>query len=331
MKNVCIVGYGAIGPVHARALARIKNARLYAVCDNNPDRIRLCQESYDVKGYTDFDEMLRDEEIHSIHICTPHYLHYEMARKGILAGKDVISEKPVTMTKEEFESLLAMPGSEKIALVFQNRLNPCSLKLKELITANEQDHHLGNLICIKGIVTWYRSKAYYEKDSWRGKWATEGGGVLINQTVHTLDLMNYLAGHIRSVQCSMNNFSLHNVIEVEDTCTAHFQFKGGATGLFFATNAYANSTPPEIEIVFEKGIALYQKGKLYLNDQLICEDITATGEKAYWGLGHQGLISDFYDEGKYFGLESARNTMYTMFAMYESAAKASCPVEVKES
>lgn len=323
MKNVCIVGYGAIGPVHAAALEKTENARLYGVCDNNSDKIKLCQEKYDVKGYTDFDAMLKDENIHSIHICTPHYLHYEMIMKGIRAGKDVVAEKPVTMTREQFETLLATPGSEKVGLVFQNRLNPCTRKLKGLIDANARDNKLGKIICAKGIVTWKRTREYYQSDAWRGKWATEGGGVLINQTVHTLDLMNYLVGDIQSVQASMTNYSLQDVIEVEDTCSAYFKYANGATGIFFATNAYDSNTPPEIEIVFEKGKALYENGKLYLDGELICEDVMSTGEKAYWGLGHAGLIHDFYDEGSHFTVESAKNTMYTMFAMYESAGKGS--------
>ena len=137
MKNACIVGYGKIGPNHANAFEFIENAKFYAVCDVNEERIKKCQETYDVIGYTDFDEMLKDENIHSVHICTPHYLHFEMIVKALKAGKSVVSEKPVTMTKEEFELLKNTPGAENVCLIFQNRLNGCVVKLKELNYASK--------------------------------------------------------------------------------------------------------------------------------------------------------------------------------------------------
>ena len=126
MKNICIVGYGNIGPVHADALKNVQNAKLYAVCDINPERIERCQKEYDVIGYTDFNEMLKDDNIDGVHICTPHYLHYEMILAALKAGKSVVSEKPVVMTREQFDDLLQTEGSDKICLVFQNRLNPCA-------------------------------------------------------------------------------------------------------------------------------------------------------------------------------------------------------------
>ena len=95
MKNLCIVGYGAIGPIHAKAIEETAGVKFYAVCDNNPDRIEKCKKDYDVKAYLDFDEMLLDENIDSVHICTPHYLHFEMIKKSLAYGKTVVCEKPV--------------------------------------------------------------------------------------------------------------------------------------------------------------------------------------------------------------------------------------------
>lgn len=307
MKNVCIVGYGAIGPVHAKSLENVKNANLYAVCDIIPGRANAAGKV----SYTDFDEMLKDKNIDSVHICTPHYLHFEMIKKALAAGKQVVCEKPVTMTKEEFHQLLELENSDKVCVVLQNRLNPCIEKLRELMPG------LGNPLAIKGIVTWHRSMDYYNSESWRGKWATEGGGLLINQAVHTLDLMDYLGGGVEAVKAQMANFSLGG-IEVEDTFTAHLDF-GGFTGVFFATNAYATNSSVQLEMVFEKGSVRYMDSRLYLDGETICEDAKAQYGKSYWGSGHQQLFENFYDKGEYFSPHDITNTMLTMFSMYESA------------
>ena len=315
MKNVCIVGYGKIGPNHARAFEGIENAKLYAVCDINPERIKKCQETFDVIGYTDFDEMLKDENIYSVHICTPHYLHFNMIVKALKAGKTVVSEKPVTMTKEQFEELKNTEGSDKICLVFQNRLNDCSKKFKEIIDSGV----MGNPIAAKAVVTWNRSAEYYLEDEWRGKWATEGGGVLINQTVHSLDLLSYFAGDICSVKANMMNYSLENVIEVEDTMVAYLGFANGIKGMFFATNSFPVNSPVDIELVFENGTAKCVNDKLFINDEIVAENEKPKIGKAYWGSSHKRLLKEFYDEGKYFTINDAENTMYALYAMYESA------------
>ena len=327
MKNVCIVGYGAIGPLHAEALDETQNAQLYAVCDINPERIRLCQEKYEVKGYQYFAEMLTDQNIDSVHICTPHYLHFEMIMAALKAGKSVVVEKPVTMTKEQFDILLHTKGSDKICLVFQNRLNPCARMLKSI--AKEQT--LGQAICAKGIITWLRTREYYLSDSWRGKWATEGGGLMINQAVHTLDMLIYVMGDIQSLRATMANYSLTDTIEVEDTASAYFQFANGATGIFFATNAYKENDMPDIEVVFERGKARYVDNTLYIDNKPVCTDVAATGEKAYWGKGHVTLFQEYYDQGRYFTISDAKNTMYALFGMYESAREGSKEVFISEN
>ena len=282
MKNVCIVGYGKIGPNHANAFETIENAKLYAVCDINEEKIKKCRESFDVIGYTDFDKMLKDENIDSVHICTPHYLHYEMIVKALKAGKSVVCEKPVTMTKEQFEELKHIDGAENVCLVFQNRLNNCVVKLKEIIDSGE----MGNIIAAKSILTWNRPAEYYLEDEWRGKWATEGGGVLINQAVHSLDLLGYLVSKFSSVKANMMNYSLEDVIEVEDTFVAHLGFKNGIKGFFLATNSYPVNSSMDIEIVFENGNARYVNDRLYINNEVVASDKIATAGKRYWGASH---------------------------------------------
>ncbi|MBR5219322.1 MAG: Gfo/Idh/MocA family oxidoreductase, partial [Clostridia bacterium] len=221
-KNVCIVGYGSIGPTHAAAIEKTENAKFYAVCDNNPKRIDFCKKQYNVKSFSDFDEMILDTNIDSVHICTPHYLHFEMIKKALKAGKTVVCEKPVTMTRAEFNELLTLEGADRVCVSLQNRFNPCFQKLREIIEKGE----LGNIKAVKGIVTWYRTPDYYLADKWRGKWATEGGGVIINQAIHLLDYLCLIGGKPEAVAANIMNFDLPE-IEVEDSCAAHISFKNG--------------------------------------------------------------------------------------------------------
>lgn len=314
MKNVCVVGYGAIGPIHTEAIEKTDKAHLFAVCDNKSDKLMLCREKYDVKTYEDFDTMLQDKDIDSVHICTPHYLHFEMIKKALAAGKKVVCEKPATMTKPEFDELLELKDADKVCVVLQNRLNPCFLYLKELVKSGE----LGTVKSVKGIMTWCRTAEYYTHDDWRGKWATEGGGVLINQAIHTLDYLCDICGEVDSLKANMMNYSLPE-IEVEDTCTAHIKFKNGATGLLFASNTNGGNSPIDFEVIFEKGIARYTDAKLYVNGELKTEDSKLVLGKAYWGNGHEALMKKHYDFGEYFNPYNVKNTMNTLFAIYDSA------------
>ncbi len=326
MKRVCIVGYGAIGPVHARALEKVKNAELYGVCDILEERRKACRDKYSVKEYDDFECMLMDSNIDTVHICTPHYLHFEMVKQALAAGKDVVVEKPVTMTKEEFQQLLLLEGNERICVVLQNRLNPSIQKLKEVVDSGV----FGEVKAAKAFLTWKRDKSYYESGAWRGKWATEGGGVVINQAVHTLDYFNYLIGDVTSVKAQMCNFSLENVIEVEDTCMAMLELEQGIRGIFFATNAYSEISTPFFEVLFEGGRARYIDKQLWINGEKIVEDAKPTIGKDCWGGGHEELMRRYYDEHEYFSVEDVANTMNTVFALYDSAQGGAC-VEIEHN
>ncbi len=314
MKQVCIVGYGAIGPVHASALKHVENARLYAICDIDPERRKFCTEKYSVVEYADFDEMLRDEIIDTVHICTPHYLHFPMIKKALAAGKDVVVEKPVTMTAKEFTELQALDGIERVCVVLQNRLNPGILKLKELIEC----HELGAVKAAKAILTWHRDQAYYESADWRGKWTTEGGGLMINQAIHTLDFFSYLLGNVKKVKAQMCNYTLDGIIEVEDTCSAVLEMESGVRGVFFATNGYPENSNPLFEVSFENGMARYIDKQLWVNSELIVKDSEDFAGKAYWGNGHAVLLKRYYDNHEYFTVTDTANTMETLFAMYEN-------------
>lgn len=315
MINVCIVGFGAIGPVHAKALQNLENVNIYAICDISKDIADKAAAEYGCKAIYSYDECLEDENIDSVHICTPHYLHFEMITKALDAGKRVVSEKPVVMKKEELDTLFKNYDTSKIFPIIQNRTNPSIVKLKELINSN----NYGALKAVKGIVTWCRDEKYYNSAPWRGTVKYEGGGVLINQTVHTLDLMVYLAGGVKSVSASMCNHSLKGVIEVEDTVNSYIEFKNGAKGIFFATNAYPLNSGVQLELEFENKSFLYYNGVLYSDGKVILTDSEKAVGKVYWGNGHARTLEDYYVNNSGLCADDIKETMHTMFAIYESA------------
>ena len=316
-KNVCVVGFGAVGPTHAAALSKIENVNLYGICDVDRERTDKGALQYNCKAFYEFEDCLQDEQIDTIHICTPHYLHYEMIVKCIEAGKEVVTEKPVTMKAEDFSDLLAHYSDKPIHVVMQNRTNNCIKAMKNIL---DSDAGIGKLLCTKGILTWHRDASYYSKGEWRKTWAEAGGGVLMNQSIHTLDLMIYLSGAVQNVNATMSNKTLQGIAEVEDTMDAFLQFENGATGIFYATNAHGKNSKPQLEFEFEHASFLYINGQLYRNGELICSDDQSFSGKDYWGSGHARLIYDLYMNQTGFTLSDVKNTMETVFAMYESAS-----------
>ncbi len=316
MKNVCIVGYGSIAPVHALCLSRIPEAQLCAVCDPDPEALARCQAQYEVAAYTSFEEMLQDPHIDAVHICTPHHLHFPMIRAALECGKAVVAEKPMTRTLEEWNALLALAGADRVCSVVQNRYNYCIQKLKALIDSGA----LGEIVGIKGILTWKREPSYYSSTPWKGRWETEGGSVLINQALHALDLMVYLGGQVEAVQASTHNHTLQGVIETEDTAEAVLQLSGDVRGLLYASNGYAADSPMDIEVVGSKATARYVYKKLFVNCELVADDDSPLTEKEYWGCGHEALLRDYYAHGRCFTPGDIDNSMRTLFAIYESAA-----------
>lgn len=328
MKNACIIGFGAIGPVHAQALLKTPLASLYGICDCQSQRLECAKKNYPgARLFNDFKAVLSDPQVHTVHICTPHYLHEPMAYAALLAGKDVVLEKPVCLNTQELALLeqAANDSGHKLCVVFQNRMNPCFLKMKEVLS----QRMLGNLLGLCGFLTWHRDAAYYLKDPWRGKRQTEGGGLLINQAIHMLDLMGLLGGGIQAVTGSISTKVLKNVIEVEDTADAVLETKSGVPSCFFATNCYGQNRPMQLEAHCENGLFRYADGLLYKVSQghcdIIASDSASETGKSYWGTGHTGLIHAFYrtletgDENGVITLKDTENTMKALFAFYESA------------
>lgn len=301
--GAAIIGAGAIFPLHAQAIKKLDGVDLRIVVDSDPVKADQEASEYHCEAAYDYRTLLEREDIHVVHLCTPHHLHADMAISLLRSGKHVLTEKPMAHDLNSAVALLseALQSEAQLGIVFQNRYNASSRKIHEFIEAGT----LGRLLGLKGIVTWHRDEAYYTSSPWRGRWATEGGGVLINQAIHTLDLLRWFGGEVVSIQGSVSADVLGDTIEVEDTAHASLRFKNGAQGLFYATNAYATNSPVELELVFEQGVLQQRNDCLYLiregSETLLCEPPSSIDEqglitgKSYWGSSHQQLIGDFYD------------------------------------
>lgn len=301
--GTAIVGAGAISTVHIESIAKLNGAHLKLIVDSDPVRAVQAAEKYHCEAACDFQALLNREDIQVVHLCTPHHLHAEMAIDLLRSGKHVLTEKPMAHHLHAAEALFreASQSSAQLGITFQNRYNASSRTIREMIDKGT----LGRLLGLKGIVTWNREPAYYTSSPWRGRWATEGGGVLINQAIHTLDLLQWFGGEVASIEGSASTDTLGDTIEVEDTAHAHIRFANGARALFYATNAYVSNSPVELELVFEQGVLQLREDCLYLvqgsSTTLLCEPPATLDEqglvtgKSYWGISHQLLIEDFYD------------------------------------
>lgn len=329
MTKVAIIGCGGISQVHAWALSQMDDVLMTAFCDTIPAKAEALAEKY-IKGtnydvYADYRELLKSD-VDVVHICTPHYLHAPMAFDFLNHGKAVFMEKPCAISLEQFKALKEAdkrnPG--KLGICFQNRYNCSTLKMDEMISEGK----IGNVIGGRAFVTWRRDKDYYESSDWKGRLASEGGGALINQSIHTLDLMLRYLGTPDKVEGSIDKHHLYD-IEVEDTVEAWLSFPDGKRACFYASNGYANDAPVIIEIQGDKGRIMLNGTDIFLwnengeCNQIKCEEPEGIG-KGYWGSGHKACIEDFYRSlisGEIFknNLDSVESTFRTVFSIYNQS------------
>lgn len=299
--RVGIIGCGKIFPMHAVSVSKQEQAELAAVCDCKEERARAAAEAYGCRWYTDYKEMMEKERLDSVHICTPHFLHPEMAIYALNHGLHVLTEKPMAIKLSDAKQMeqAARDNGRALMVSFQNRFNPGSLLIKRMLKEGE----LGNILSARAIVTWSRSDEYYSHSDWKGTWEMEGGGVVIDQAIHTLDLMNwYMNGEIEYVEASMGNRA-HEIIKVEDCAEGVIRYKNGVNACFFAVNYYAYDAPVELELYCEKGtvkllgekacVAL-NDGREYIADKNPTETFDFGNVKQYWGVGHMKEIAHFY-------------------------------------
>lgn len=299
MKNqhqAVVIGCGAIGPIHAEALSRCEYANLYGVCDIDRTRADVLAKQYGCRTYYDAEEVFCDPHVDAVHICTPHYLHASMCLRAAQSGKQLVVEKPFALNNAEADEVNIQLTRADIAVccILQNRFAGSIIEAKRRI----QSGMYGDVMGAKGILTWQRTPEYYHSADWRGKWDTEGGGLIINQAVHLLDLLTYLAGSCNSMRASIHNRTLQGVIEVEDTAEATLYRNGKAFIQFYATNGYCENSPFDLEIRMQRATLKYTHNRLFeITDSgmtELCSNDSAVLGKDYWGNGHARLIHNFY-------------------------------------
>ena len=256
-----IIGMGNIGKHHAGYLLAGKAARcqLVAVASTSPDKL----EEYRQKGlqvFGDAGELLRSPDVDAVIIATPHFQHTSLGIAAFETGKHVMVEKPISAHKADAERLIAAAREhprQVFAGMFQLRTEPRYQRIQQLI----QDGGLGALVRVSWIITdWYRTEAYYQSGGWRATWRGEGGGVLLNQCLHNLDVLQWLCGLPSKVRGFAQLGRYHN-IEVEDNVTAYLEWPNGATGVFITSSGEAPGTN-RLEIAGTKGKLVLENNQL---------------------------------------------------------------------
>jgi predicted dehydrogenase len=244
-----IIGLGNMGQFHANAIAagKIAHCQLAAVCDRDE---RQLGRYLPARGFLSSSELINSGEVDATLIATPHYSHTTIGIEALGSGLHVLMEKPLSVHKADCERLLAAHRGTKqvFATMFNQRTDPFYLKLREMIRNDE----LGTIRRINWIVThWFRTAVYYASSGWRATWAGEGGGVLLNQSPHQLDLWQWLFGMPSKVR-AFCQFGRYHDIEVEDDVTAYFEYDNGTTGVLITSTGEAPGTD-RLEIAAERG------------------------------------------------------------------------------
>ena len=329
-----IVGCGNVFPMHAITINQLENVELVAVCDVKEDRAKKEAKNFNCEYYLDYKEMIDKEDLDVVHICTPHHMHAPISIYASKLKKHVMTEKPISITMEDANAMTEASKENQVVLgvIFQNRYNVGSKLIKETLNSGE----LGKIISGKLQVTWKRTDEYYSKSDWKGTWDKEGGGVVIDQAIHTMDLMRWFVGsEIDYVEANIANRT-HEIIEVEDMAEGIIKYKNGVLTTFYAINYYSYDAPVEIEIHCEKGIVKmigdkavieFNNGKKIIADNNPNEVFDYGNDvKSYWGTSHVKQINEFYEclaEGKRSEINGveALKTQEMICGIYESAKK----------
>jgi predicted dehydrogenase len=261
--RVGVIGLGNMGAIHAKYIdsGEVKNAELTAVCDISPIRLEWAKENLkeNVKMFKDAETIIKSGLVDGLIIAVPHYEHPILSMKSFSQGLHVLLEKPAGVYTKQVREM--NEAAEKCGLVFgimyNQRTNPLYQKLRDIITSGD----LGEIKRTNWIITnWYRPEIYFNSGSWRATWEGEGGGVLINQCPHNLDLWQWICGMPLRVR-AFCGFGKYHDIEVEDDVTAYVEYENGATGVFITSTGEAPGTN-RLEVIGDMGKIVSEDGKL---------------------------------------------------------------------
>jgi UDP-N-acetyl-2-amino-2-deoxyglucuronate dehydrogenase len=330
--RVAMVGCGRISGVYKAAFKQLSNT-VEVVCavDINEEKAREFAKDFEgCLAATDYRECF-DKNIHVMHIATPHYLHSKIAIDAMRNKINVLTEKPIAITLEEADHMIKVSKEEgmKLGVIFQTRYVKGCLEIKKLI----EEGKLGKLIAARSYLSWKRDDSYYLGSDWKGTWDKEGGGVLIDQAIHSIDRVQWLVGSdVESIEGSIVN-RMHKSVDVEDVAEAFVKFKNGCLYHLYACNCFSYDAPIEIEIVGEKGKAGLKQDVAWVNidgeepyeiiDKFEGYEELAIGPN-YWGCSHIIQLKDYYNsvtENKpvYIDGQSGRKALEIVLGIYKAA------------
>ncbi|WP_420113849.1 Gfo/Idh/MocA family protein [Pseudactinotalea sp.] len=300
-RRATVVGAGDISRVHLAALASI-GVEVAAVVDLDLARAQERAASVGAVGSSDLEAVLAAGDIDVVHVCTPHDQHLPVVVAALEAGVHVLVEKPLAHRLEDAERLAEAAASAdvKTGVCFQNRYNGTSRAMKEMLDGGG----LGRIVAASATVAWSRTGAYYDAKPWAGQSARSGGGALINQSIHTIDLLQWLVGPVKEISGRASQLVPLPGVDVEDTATLTMLHEGAGGGrvrsTMWATNTNATNAPVTIDILGENG-SLSLRGDLTITaadgSVSVVSDTPADPDvPAYWGLSHEALIADFYGQ-----------------------------------
>ena len=261
-----IIGLGNQGSTYIKEFfnkGKVANAKITALCDINPDKIALAKEytkGQKIEFFTDYKIMLESGLVDAVMVETPHYSHPEIAQECLNRGIHALVEKPAGVYAKQVKEMNATAGKSHalFGMMFNQRTNCVYRKMREMIA----DGEIGELQRVVWVITnWYRPQAYYDSSNWRATWCGEGGGVLINQCPHQLDLLQWVVGEMPETVHGFCGYGKWHDIEVEDEVTAYFRYKNGATGVFITTTGEAPGGN-RLEISGTKGKLLCENDKI---------------------------------------------------------------------
>lgn len=298
--KVAVIGCGRISVMHLVSIDMIENVELVACCDIKKDRAEAVAKKYGCKVYTSYEEMLEKEDLDAVHLCLPHYIHCKVAVYAMKKGVAVLTEKPMDVDYASAENAVKV-GEElgvQFGVISQCRYNNSAKLVKKAVESGK----LGKIISARSVLTWNRSDDYYSGSDWKGTWDKEGGGVVIDQAIHSLDLVHWIVNsEVESISCSMANRG-HKAVVVEDTAEGLITYKNGVRYAFYCMNNYGKDEPIEIRLFCENGSVVfgYDDAYIYYNDGTVEEThqnentVEYEGGKDYWGFQHERQISQFY-------------------------------------
>ena len=299
--RVGVIGCGRISVMHFVSIGSIDEVELVACCDIKKERADAAAKEYGVKAYTSYEEMLDTEKLDAVHLCLPHHLHCKVAIAAFERGVHVLTEKPMDIDYASAENAVkrAKELGVTFGVIFQCRYNNSAKLVKDAVTGGR----LGKIISARSTLTWTRPDDYYAGSDWKGTWDKEGGGVVIDQAIHSIDLTRWVIdSEVESVSCSMANRG-HELVDVEDSAEGLVTFKNGVKYGFYCMNNYGCDEPIEIRLLCEKGKVVfgYDDALITYNDgttESAHQDenkLSYKGGKDYWGIHHVKQIRQFYN------------------------------------